>query len=545
MHSKNYGNLCYIISGPPGSGKTKTVCEMAVQLGKDPSLSGSILLCCPSNPAADTLAQRLRRHFEPGTLLRLNEFSRTFAEVPQELLPYCWVEQDMFSIPPFRKFMAYKIVIMTCQGADALVQARLTNRDIIALQINTDKALGIGAGLERKPATLHWSALVIDEAAQAMEPEALIPLTVITPPLDHPCLVNPIFVMVGDEHQLSARTSSKDAPLHVSLFERLAHTPVYAKHPLARKNAYRGEQKFPMIRPPFVNLMRNYRSHPAILALPSSLFYYNTLVPEATNTDSLHAWTGWRGRRWPVLFASNGGIDECEDVRTVGGGWFNTQEAREATRIAQQFLIEGLISDESEICIMSPFKAQVRLIRRFAKNAGLWRINIGPVEAFQGLESRVVIICTTRARKRFLENDRLKGVGLVNQRKKFNVALTRAKEGLVVIGNPWILATDPYWLAFLRFCQRNTLWQDDLTSSRPIFQFEEANVNNWRSSNPHDSDYEASGLEAALIYKERDKTKGSQAVKRFMSGSETLEEAMWRIGLEAEISIQDQDDERS
>lgn len=448
----------------------------------------------------------------------------------------------MFNLPPFPKLMAYKIVIATCQGADTLVQARVTNRDIVSLQNDMARAIDPEPDAADKPALLHWAALIIDEAAQATEPETLIPLAVVSPPLDHLCTISsPTFVMAGDQHQLNARTFSKDTTLQVSLFERLSNVPVYATHPLARKYLHRGEQQVPMIRPPFVNLTRNYRSHPAILALPSSLFYANTLIPEATKTDSLQGWTGWQGRRWPVLFACNAGLDDCEDIRGLGGGWLNVQEAQKAIAYARHLLSENLIHDESEICIMSPFRAQVRLIRQYAKPTGLRRVNIGPMEAFQGLESRFIIICTTRARTRFLKDDEMKGIGLVNQEKKFNVALTRAKEGLIVIGNPWVLAIDPYWLAFLRFCHRNGLWQDDTTKCTQTLNSEEPDANGWRMSHGDEGDFTVSGLEAALLYKERDKTAGSQASKRFMNGAETQEDAMWRAGLEAEDEISEEE----
>lgn len=176
VQHRTYGIMCYLIHGPPGTGKTKTICEIVLQLGKDLTFRGSILLCAASNTAADILALRLRHFFEPGVLLRLNELSRTFAEVPQELLPYCWVEQDMFNLPPFPKLMAYKIIIVTCQGADALVQARVTNGDLISLQANMARAMDSEFETTDEPAQLHWAALIIDEAAQATEPETLIPL---------------------------------------------------------------------------------------------------------------------------------------------------------------------------------------------------------------------------------------------------------------------------------------------------------------------------------------------------------------------------------
>ena len=528
----------FLIYGPPGTGKTKTICEMVLQLANDPKFKGSILLCAPSNPATDTLGLRLRAHLGPETMLRLNAYSRTFAEVPQELLPYCFVEDDIFSIPPLPILMAYKVVITTCRDADALVQARVTNRDLISVQkrlvttIHPDQPRPADTA-----ATLHWAALIVDEAAQATEPETLIPLTVVAPHTSYTCSSNPILAMAGDEHQLNARTYHRSTTLHVSLFERLSKHPIYASSRFAHRS-FRGTA--PIIQPPFVNLIRNYRSHRAILAVPSALFYANSLIAESNDTDTLQTWSGWRGRPWPVMFACNGGVDDCEDIRTVGGGWYNKREAGKAIAYTRSLLAEKVILEQSEICIMSPFRAQVSLLRKYARDSKLWGVNIGPMEAFQGLESRFVIICTTRARQRFLGEDKLRGNGIINEAKKFNVAITRAKQGLVVLGNPWVLAIDPCWLAFMAFCRRNSLWsEDDGEEDARMHGLEEAKVNDWSPAQVFaNSDVQdeplISGFEAALVYKERNKEGGSQAVRRFMNGSESLEEALWRTGLEAE-----------
>lgn len=543
VQSRNYGQFCFLIHGPPGTGKTKTICEIVTQLGKDSQISGSILVCAPSNPAADTLAMRLRAHFGPKDLLRLNDFSRTFAEVPQELLPFCYVENDIFNLPPFATLMAYKIVVTTCRDASILIQARVTNRDLIALQLNLANAIAPSLSADNttgKPTPLHWAALIVDEAAQATEPETLIPVLVVSPHSKYPTTFGPIFVMTGDEHQLNPRTYAISTNLQISLFQRLSSVSVYASHPLARNQSARKTYKLPMLRPAFVNLIKNYRSHPAILAVPSSLFYNNTLIPEAIHVESLQSWTGWRGRCWPVLFACNSGIDECQDILTLGGGWYNVQEAKKAIGYARDLFTTGLITEQSEICIMSPFRAQVNVLRKMARESRMWGLNIGPVDAFQGLESRFVIICTTRARKRFLDDDKSRRIGIIHERKKFNVAITRAKEGLIVIGNPWILETDECWMAFMKFCWRNSLWQvEDEAETH-----EDGNVNAWEpttgSDNGEDSDTaQIAGLEAALVYKERDQWTGSQGAKRFMGEIQSQDDALWRSGLEAEAAIEE------
>lgn len=512
--------------------------ELITQLASDPDLDGTMLVCAPSDSAADTLALRLRSHFEPKVMFRLNDFSRTFAEVPQELLPYCYVQDDIFNLPPLPELMTCKIVVATSRTTDILVQARVTNRDLVTLENNTADVLNPQFAAKRQKGRishLHWSALLVDEAAQATEPEMLIPLSVVAPPTSCDSKPNPIFVMAGDQHQLGPRIYNMSTTLRVSLFERLSNRSIHAGHPLARQNYLKPSQHAQVLRPPFVNLVRNYRSHPAILAVPSALFYGNTLIPEARDTKELESWPGWCGRGWPVLFVCNGGIDDVENIKVVGGGWYNIGEARKALSCAKHLLESGQIEEQDQICIMSPFRSQVNVLRKMARKAGFWGLNIGPMDAFQGLESRFVILCTTRTRSQFLEEDAIKGAGIVNEPKKFNVAITRAKQGLMVLGNPWVLEQDPHWNAFLRFCWRNELWEKD--SDEPDGRMTEAQeklVNDW---NPGDEAEAAIvGLERALIYKERQMTEfSSNAVKRFMN--ETSDDEVWRLGRLAEEAL--------
>ncbi|KAI9881504.1 MAG: hypothetical protein M1830_000067 [Pleopsidium flavum] len=538
IQTANYGNLPFLISGPPGTGKTKTIVETALQLIKAKAKGSHILLCAPSDPAADTLARRLRPHLAPSELFRLNASSRTFAEVPGELLPYCYTENDLFMLPAFKTLMAFKITVTTCRDADILVQARVTNRDLVKLERDLVTAIHPhvpNSGSARPPIALHWSALLVDEAAQATEPELCIPLSVIAPSPNDKSAISPCFVMAGDEYQLGPRVLSRATALDVSLFERLFNRAVYKSHPMARKgqSSFEKLSAVPIPQPPFVNLVRNYRSHPAILAVPSALFYHDTLMPEATHVDRMEGWAGWKGCRWPVLFACNSGEDEIEQE---GGGWYNVQEAFKACDFARSLMQSGLI-EQQDICIMSPFRAQVNLLRQIIRKEPylMYGVNIGPMEAFQGLESRFVIICTTRSRSRFLEEDHGKGLGIINEAKRFNVALTRAKEGLIVIGNPYILARDSSWPAFMGFCHRHGLWEEDAKEELPIQKavnpVDTKNVKSWIPAENGTPSY-ISRLETALVYKDREPGRYSTATERFMNTRE--DDAMWVSGLAAE-----------
>jgi helicase MOV-10 len=81
------------------------------------------------------------------------------------------------------------------------------------------------------------------------------------------------------------------------------------------------------------------------------------------------------------------------------------------------------------------------------------------VEAFQGQERRVIILSTVRSENDYLQHDLKYNLGFVANEKRFNVAVTRAKALLIVVGNPRVLATDTKnWLPLLRFCRDNGSW---------------------------------------------------------------------------------------
>ncbi|KAJ0125188.1 hypothetical protein J7T55_006533 [Diaporthe amygdali] len=486
-----YGKLPYLISGPPGTGKTKTIIEIALQLLKNTSEHGHILLCAPSDPAADTLAHRLQQHLNTSEMLRLNRPGRTFAEVHGAVLPYFNIVNDTFTLPALQELMKYRVIVTTCRDSSLLARARTTNADLYTVENALQRLTSSFHPLESAPENtkLHWSALLLDEAAQATEPEALIPLTVVAPSLNSPETLSPLFVMAGDEHQLGPRTSLPSSPLKTSLFARLFRRPVYAEHPLARGKTLT-QSLLPIPCPAFANLKRNYRSHPAILAIPSSLFYADDLEPEASDINRLADWDGWRGRGWPVLFHNNASQDEIElpGLMEGTGGWFNAGETELACQYAASLVASGLV-EQREVCIMSPFKAQVQRLRKRMRDRRLWDVNIGPLEAFQGLERGVVILCVTRSRANFLEQDQRMGLGVIDEANKMNVALTRAKFGLIVIGGRELLIEDPNWKAFMQFCERN-----GLTAG-------EAEVN---GHNAHDdSPQHLSRLERRLLDKER------------------------------------------
>lgn len=587
VKDNRYGVVPYLVSGPPGTGKTRTLVEMTMQMltvSMDHSIIPHILVCAPSDAAADILLMRLSKYLSINELLRLNNWTRTSSEVPGEVLPYCYQNADnLFALPDFKKLMAYKVVVTSCRDADMLVHGRLTNDALASLA--ADMLSSISPSIKTNMSMLvHWTALLLDEAAQATEPEALIPISVVMPSEASVWSKSTTVqvIMAGDEYQLGPRltprafASHSDEALSASLFARLWSRPLYAGHPLARSRGAKPltASMLPIIRPPFTNLIRNYRSHPAILAIPSTLFYADTLIPERNaNSPSITSWPEWSKQDWPVLFHNHSSSDSVANVTegdgTGAGSLINQAEARIALHYAQSMLQHtttvGIdVLREKDIIVLSPFRAQVVLLRSLFRAHDLYEVNIGPLEAFQGLEARIVIICTTRTRTARRVDpttevqqshsqrttpaqglaqsqaeislsggtcnthpDQILNLGLINEPTRFNVALTRARDGLLVIGHATCLTSthDPCWTSFLSFCARNKLIRGQKSLDLSMMNAQIAKM---------------SGLEKALRYADfvstRDRSRGVEEEENSMTQTPKFRLRGQMVGLDEAMS---------
>ncbi|KAG6856540.1 hypothetical protein H0H87_003359 [Tephrocybe sp. NHM501043] len=458
----------YLISGPPGTGKTRTVVETVLQILRIQP-EACILLCAPSNPATDTLVLRLRSFLQPHEMLRLNDPNRTFAEVPIKITQYCYIENDKFALPPWNVLMKYRVVISSCLDAGILAAAHCTNTVLMRMETQMAHALHPHR-IPKHQITPHWTHLLIDEAAQGSEPELLVPMSVVITQVEADphssipgavaaSLIVPQIVLCGDQQQLGPIVTSNKArtgELDVSLLERLFERSLYADHAHARS---RGPMLLSEVFKftPFTNLVKNYRSHPAILMPPSAIFYNDSLEPCAKNGTI--SWTRLGNPELPLMFFGHEDPEECVDERAT---WYNKGEISRVVELIQSLLAEGQGCNPplrgADIGIMAPWREQVWRLRERLRNEKLSAVDVGTVEDYQGRESRIVIISCVRSSSRFLEEDKVKGLGLVFEKKRMNVAITRAKELLVVVGNGSILKRDPYWKGFLEFSIRNKLY---------------------------------------------------------------------------------------
>ncbi|TPX74435.1 hypothetical protein CcCBS67573_g04297 [Chytriomyces confervae] len=501
--SKKYGDVPFLIWGPPGTGKTKTCIECIHQIVVGQP-GARILACAPSHSAADTLTRQLRAFLKPGELLRLNASTRPFNEVPDAILAYTFTETDdtsagkggkggeFFSVPPMKALLSTRVVVCTCEDAGILAQCGITNRMIRktreAFWRSTMSDYGVfctEVGEEQIQGKLFWSHLFIDEAGQATEPESLIPISVVaSEPLVSKKSVDTVqIVLSGDHMQLGPivnDSNARELGLKKSLFERLIRRPLYRDHPESRCEPRTNELEEGEIEEthgfdglteslvigdvvaPFANLVRNYRSHPSFLMIPSHLYYHNTLIPAASKalTHSLVGSPLLLNPEMPVLFYGIEGKDErilhsngLNESENSSPGWYNSAEALHVRDIVELLLNEGV--SVRDIGVMAPFREQVKLIRVLLRANGCGAVDVGTVEDYQGMERRVIILSTVRSRVSFLEGDLQNDLGIVRKPERLNVAMTRAQALFVGVGNPCLLATDPEWVAFLAFFSRN------------------------------------------------------------------------------------------
>ncbi|KAF7326633.1 hypothetical protein MVEN_02600100 [Mycena venus] len=170
----------FLSSAHRGQGKPgKTTVEAVLQILRFHP-EASIVLCAPSNPATDTLVMRLRSTLQPHEMFRLNDPNRTFAEVPLNIRQYCYVENDKYALPPWDVLLRYRVVVCSCLDAGILVDAHCTNTALARLEADVVGSLHPRRQV-KEPIMPHWTHLLIDEAAQAAEPELLIPISVVLP----------------------------------------------------------------------------------------------------------------------------------------------------------------------------------------------------------------------------------------------------------------------------------------------------------------------------------------------------------------------------
>ncbi|KAI8622786.1 P-loop containing nucleoside triphosphate hydrolase protein [Chytriomyces sp. MP71] len=499
----------FVIFGPPGTGKTRTLVEAAkTVLSLQPG--ARILIAAPSNAAVDLIVQRLSDAnpggFPPSQMIRVNAYTRSRESVPKYIERYCRYDDQLgiFDIPSSQDRLAsYKIVCSTLYTVSSLY--------------------GMGAFdpvTSSDGATSNFfSHIFVDEAGHATEAEfwagvggAVLPacktLTFADVPKDKHVTFSrivgnfadksggsallPHLVVVGDPKQLGPIVRSglaQACQYDISYLERLIDSCEAYQQRDDSEAASNRRYKNPHS---IVRLQNNYRSHPAILELYSKTFYDGDLKECATldNRISKLSWLPNRNE-FPLVFHGVAGKDEREGSSP---SWFNMDEVDivikyirtlmtgasppfkastkpvNAQAAGQPAASKGGIFGSAilqmeksssvgltvaDIGIITPYRKQIDKIRLQLRKNGWEQIMVGTVEEFQGGEKKIVILSTVRSSGQWIEKDLKFNIGFLKNPKRFNVSISRAKSLMICVGNPEILCGDPHWSRLVRYCEAN------------------------------------------------------------------------------------------
>lgn len=223
--------------------------------------------------------------------------------------------------------------------------------------------------------------------------------------------------------------------------------PVYSRNDLyANYGSYH---------PNFVTkLCNNYRSHHTLLKLPSELFYNNELkaCSPLANINPFESWDMLRNKKMPIMFYGIEGKDEREGNSP---SWFNTHEIHQVKKYIDDLLNAKQKVTPQQIGVIAPYQKQVEKLKQLFDKHNLKEIKVGSVEQFQGQERRVIIITTVRSQKGNIPFDLENNLGFLKNPKRFNVAITRPQQLLLVVGNPHVLVHDFHWRELLKYCKQN------------------------------------------------------------------------------------------
>lgn len=419
-----------LIQGPPGTGKTVTSATIIyhfAQMGRGP-----VLVCAPSNVAVDHLTEKIHL-----TGLRVVRISAKWREDVDTSVSFLSLHNQLknYDRPELKKYIRLKEELGELSAKDENKYFELkirAEKDIIkAAHVICTTSIGAGAGILKG---IKFSAVLLDEATQAVEPESLIPL------MHRPRQV----VLVGDHRQLGPVVLNKKAVkagFDQSLFERLISLG---------------------LRP--VRLQVQYRMHPCLADFPSNMFYEGTLQNGVTAAERSRKTMDfpWPIMEMPMFFLACIGTEE---ISSSGTSFLNRVEASHCEKVVTRFLKAGILP--SQIGVVTPYDGQRAYMQNYMQSSGTLRkelyaeIEVASVDAFQGREKDYIILSCVRS------ND-AQSIGFLSDARRLNVALTRAKYGIVILGNPKVLSRNHLWHHLVcHFKEKGLLVEGTLGNLRP------------------------------------------------------------------------------
>ena len=423
-----------VLHGPPGTGKTTTLVEA---INETLMRETQVLVCAQSNTAVDWISEKLVDCGIPvlrlGNPTRVNDkmlsftYEHRFADHPD--YPKLWqVRRTIREIRRKRRESGERFHQRLDRLKEVAVELEVRiNADIFG-QVRVIASTLVGAGNKLLDGQ-KFGTLFIDEAAQALEAACWIPIRRASR-----------VIFAGDHCQLPPTVKSLEAlkgGLGITLMERIV------------KN-----------KPECVSLLQvQYRMNDEIMQFSSDYFYHGQMksAPEVAHR-LIHEGDA------PVLWFDTSEIELGEDEKdnfkeqfigeTVGR--INKGEANLTISLLQIYFQrigkQRILDDRIDVGIISPYRAQVQYLRRLIKKRTFFKpfrhlISVNTVDGFQGQERDIILISLVRA------NDKGQ-IGFLRDLRRMNVAMTRARMKLFILGDAPTLTRHPFYKQLFDYIQR-------------------------------------------------------------------------------------------
>ena len=447
----------FLIHGPFGTGKTRTLVEL---ISQETRQGHKVLATAESNAAIDNILERLMEN-KKLNLTRLGHPQRVSKNNIAYSLAYKVENHELNKrikkihkkidkliekrstftkpAPQFRRgYSDYDILYNASKGKGgrgisaekmkSMAQwidynqeidelhsdiKRIENKMINKIIEESDVILATNSSSALESiARTKFDVAIIDEASQATIPSILIPIA-----KAHR------FILAGDHKQLPPTIiSQKAGELEKTLFEALI-------------------KKYPQ-KSQLLNVQ--YRMNKLLMKFPNAEFYNNSLKSDSSvDKININDIIDASYEEEALLFIDTSDVDDNNEMHLRDSkSIINRLEAKVAVGIANDYLVAGV--SENDIGIISPYADQVKIIQEKTP------VEVKTVDGFQGREKEIIIISTVRSNPHG-------NIGFLSDLRRLNVAITRAKRKLIIIGNKNTLENNPTYFRLIKFVEDENL----------------------------------------------------------------------------------------
>ena len=386
-----------LIQGPPGTGKTFLASFIIYNIFNMRKISSEnhheprILICAPSNAAADNITSYLLRinnvTGKKMKILRVYAKTREYLEINEEI-------KQISLHKHIKDIFGEDLIFNDKSEIDDKTKEIIENHDLVITTCSTS--------WDSRIKNLNFPFVVIDEATQCCELESMIPIV-------HGCSH---LTLIGDQKQLGPvvfHPQAKQVGMNITLFERLIK-----------------------LYPDLLSMLTiQYRMHPEIVKFPSMQFYDDKiqndldLINKRKLDEEFNKKFNWPKKNIPILFLHHEGEEKLSKTNSK----YNEDEAKLVVLYLEKLLKLGI--DIKDIGVITPYNAQIDKIKSILIKNNIPNRNnlkISSVDGFQGGERKFIILSNVRSNK---DNN----IGFLEDYRRLNVSITRAINGMIVIGN--------------------------------------------------------------------------------------------------------------